>query len=248
MWGASREQLGERVGRGGEGGTDGAIFAAKLQGMQQCGDGGLARIGGGGEGDEGAEALLELERGGWRGTRRDQFEIHDIAKADGEGEVPGKRHEIVGVGEIAFEGKRGGTLNGDPNGMIGGDGFGGGEDGGRGVRSGGGGDEGGRPKERDAGGDLRGAGDCAARDGEQFDSGGGDQNGVGVAEGLEEREGGGGEFRVKGRGAELVEIDAGERDGGRRDERGEGGIDGGWRSGTAGIHEDREGENEGREK
>ena len=82
------------------------------------------------------------------------------------------------------------------------------------VRGGGGGDQVGRAGEGEIGRDLGGAGDDAAGDGEEFDSGGGDQDVVGVVEGLEKGERGGGKFGIERRGAEAIEIDSGERDGG----------------------------------
>ena len=99
-------------------------------------------------------------------------------------------------------------------GLCGGNGFGGCEDARGRVRGGGGRDQAGRAGQGEIGRDLGGAGDHAAGDGEEFGSGGGDQDLVGVFEGLEKGESGGGKFGIERRGAEAIEIDSGERDGG----------------------------------
>ena len=64
------------------------------------------------------------------------------------------------------------------------------------MRGGGGGDQAGRAGEGEIGRDLGGAGDDAAGYGEEFGSGGGDQDLMGAVEGLEKGEGGGGKFGV----------------------------------------------------
>ena len=151
-----------------------------MDGAQEGGDFRPARIAGDGEGDEGTQALLELEGGGGRGASRGEIEIQcverGVAQSGGEGDRFGDGDEIVGVGEIAFEGERSAAADGDPDGVMGGRGPGCGENGGGRVRRVGGGDEAGRAEE----GDI-----VSAGDGQEFGAGGGDEEGVRAAEGLE---------------------------------------------------------------
>jgi hypothetical protein len=227
------KQSGEGIGRGGEGRAHDAVVAPELESVQDAGDFRLARIGGRGEGYEGAQSLLELERGARRRAVRGQFEIHDIAEVESEGQVVGEGHQIVGVRQISFEWEGRAAAYGDPDGVIGGHWLRRGDNGGERVRRVGGGDQGGRSEEREAGRRLRSAGHGPARDGEQLGAAPRDEEGVCAAEGLEEGGRGGGQPGVEGRVAELIEIDAGECDGGRRHAGGECGIDGGRRSGGA---------------
>ena len=98
-----------------------------------------------------------------------------------------------------------------------------------------------RAGECDIGCNLSGAGNDAAGNGEEFAAGPGDQDEAGMVERLEKREGGGRQAGIKGRGADAVEVESGERDGGGGDACGEGGIDGVGRGGSAAGGEHREG-------
>ncbi len=120
---------------------------------------------------------------------------------DGERDAPGIAQEIVQIRQVAFQRERDATANGEPEGAIGGNAFGGCEDARGRVGGGGGGDQVGRAGEGEIGRDLGGAGDHAACYGEEFDSGGGDQDLVGVGEGLEKGEGGWGKFGIERRGS-----------------------------------------------
>ncbi len=156
---------------------------------------------------------------------RRQLKIGGIAGLYGERHELGIVQEFVYVGQIALERERDAAAKGDPDGRGAGDRFGGFEDW-RGWMWGGGcRDQAGRAGKGDIGRKLRGAGDDAAGDGEEFAAGPGDQDAAGLGERLEKGEGGGRQVGIEGRRAEAVEIESGERDGGGGDGRGKSGIE-----------------------
>ena len=183
--------------------------------MQRAGDRRLTRIGSGGQRDDGAEALFEAQGRGGRGALRDQVEFRGVAGLDGERDVLGIAQEIVHIRQVAFQRKRDAAANGEPEGAVGGDAI----RRVRGWRAGGCAAVAaairlGAPERARSGAIWVAPGTTPRAMARSSAAGGGDQDLVGVVEGLEKRERGGGKFGVERRGSEAIEIDSGERDGG----------------------------------
>lgn len=208
----------------------------------QCGDRrGLPRTGRNRQGDDGPEALFEAKCRIGRWALRRQLEIGGIGGLCGECHELGIVQELVRIGQIALERERDAAAKGDPDGRGPGDGFGGPEDLRGWVCVGGCRDQVGSAGEGDIGRNLGGAGDDAAGNREEFAAGPGDQGVAGMSEGLEKCERGGWKVGIERRGADAVEVESRERDGGGGDARGESGIDGGGRGGSPAGSEHREG-------